>query len=91
MTMPRAYQDLVIDDQTKLIDALVELLADQTVEKEQLRRAYLRVLRLADDARREAQDQCEELWAALSLQREVEVARTREAAMNNRFDREQVA
>jgi hypothetical protein len=49
---------------------LVELVADLVCESDWLHRAFVHILRFVDDARLDAQRQCDALWEALALKQE---------------------
>jgi hypothetical protein len=76
----RDYRDDVIEILADSEAALIDLVAELAVEHFRLREAFIHTLKLADDARLEAQQQYEELWAALWREREAALDREREAA-----------
>jgi hypothetical protein len=73
------YRDGVIEAFAASEAALVECLADLAYEHFCLRRAFTRILALADEARLGAQSQCEALWCALHREHEATLNREREA------------
>jgi hypothetical protein len=72
--------DMVIETLAAAEADLIELVADLAWENYRLRYAFARILKITDEARREAREQCNQLWAELADYREAALRREREAA-----------